>query len=274
MGGFKNLKESDRFIVYKHTNKQNGSSYIGITKTDVETRKYLGYFNSTKFYYALEKYGWDNFETTILEEGLTVDEACEKEKYYIKKFDTLNTGYNLDHGGRYSTHSEESRKKISEAQRNNNHFGGHHHTEAWKKTYGNIMKNYWADPENRKRQSERLTGKSKPKEFGQHLRDYYNEHPEAREARRKASLGRKHTEKTKELLRNQWTQEKRDERAKSITGRKFVTDGRVNHLIHPDDIQSYLNKGFRLGKTQFAKMTEEKREHYRQAALKRHRNNS
>ena len=273
MGGFKNLKESDRFIVYKHTNKQNGSSYIGITKTDIETRKYLGYFNSTKFYYALEKYGWDNFETTILEEGLTVDEACEKEKYYIKKFDTLNTGYNLDPGGRYSTPSEESRKKISEAQRNNNHFGGHHHTKESKNKMSENISKYWSDPENRRKQSERLKGRCKSEETKAKMSEYQNR-PDIKEHKRNLMLGRKHSDDIKRIIKESWTDEKRDKMSRRITGRKFVTDGKVNHLIHPNDIQSYLDKGFRLGKTHFAEMTEEKREHYRQAALKRHQNNS
>ena len=56
------------------------------------------------FFNAIQKYGWDNFEHIILEEGLTEEEAVEKEKYYIALWHTNddNYGYNLTAGGEIS----------------------------------------------------------------------------------------------------------------------------------------------------------------------------
>lgn len=53
-----------------------------------------------KFYNALNKYGPDNFEWSILEDNLLTNEQMnEQEKYWIKKLDTLGNGYNCNCGG-------------------------------------------------------------------------------------------------------------------------------------------------------------------------------
>lgn len=71
------------WTVYKHTNKINGKSYIGITSRKPEQRWgkngiNYGSVNKTHgcFYDAILKYGWDNFTHDILVEGLSYDEAC------------------------------------------------------------------------------------------------------------------------------------------------------------------------------------------------------
>ena len=54
------------FLVYKHTNKENGKVYIGITSQEPKRRwqNGAGYYG-TYFYYAIQKYGWDGFEHDI-----------------------------------------------------------------------------------------------------------------------------------------------------------------------------------------------------------------
>ena len=89
--------------VYCYTGK-NGKKYIGITSRSVEQRaqtngiSYVKEDNS-KFGRAIEKYGFDFFTVEILEENLTLDEAQEKEKYYIDLYDTYYNGYNNTFGG-------------------------------------------------------------------------------------------------------------------------------------------------------------------------------
>lgn len=85
-----------------HTNKINNKRYIGITGQDTPEDRWrngrgyrTGYFKN-----AILKYGWDNFEHEILEDGLTLDEANEKEKYYIQFYNSFGeNGYNLTLGG-------------------------------------------------------------------------------------------------------------------------------------------------------------------------------
>ena len=106
--------------VYCHTNKINGKRYIGITQNKPNRRWQNGYGykdRNSHFYNAIKKYGWENFEHIILEENLTRKEASEKEKYYIRLYNTNNEnyGYNITSGG----DNNFTRNKLTEEQRIN-----------------------------------------------------------------------------------------------------------------------------------------------------------
>ena len=89
------------YKVYCHTNRINGKKYIGITKNSLQKRwrDGQGYKGSTKFYYAILKYGWENFDHELLYENLTEKQAKDKEVELIKKLDTQKNGYNTSSGG-------------------------------------------------------------------------------------------------------------------------------------------------------------------------------
>lgn len=115
-------EENKIYSVYMHTNKLNNKKYIGITNQKPEYRwrsDGSGYFRSPHFWSAIKKYGWENFSHTILENNLTREDACIREKYYIKLYNTTNQeyGYNMTLGGDGSCGwhpSEETIKKRSE----------------------------------------------------------------------------------------------------------------------------------------------------------------
>lgn len=113
-------KNNNLFIVYCHTNKINGKKYVGITSTTPQLRWQNGYgYRANKhFYSAIKKYGWEEFHHEILFEGLTEEEACEKEKYLIKKWNLTNQkkGYNNSYGGEHGKHSLHTREKMRMAQ--------------------------------------------------------------------------------------------------------------------------------------------------------------
>lgn len=95
------------FTIYLHKNKINNKVYIGqtIQKPERRWKNGAGYKSCTVFYNAIQKYGWDNFEHIILEEGeFTQQEADIKEQYYIQLYDStnINKGYNIEQGG-YNT---------------------------------------------------------------------------------------------------------------------------------------------------------------------------
>ena len=110
------MNKNRKFIIYKHTNKINGKCYIGQTCQTLSQRwrKGDGYKSSTYFYHAIKKYGWDNFEHIILECGLNEDEVDEREKFWIKYFNSNNKdfGYNLSDGGNLE-HSFNENHKIN-----------------------------------------------------------------------------------------------------------------------------------------------------------------
>lgn len=113
------------YIVYCHTNKINGKKYIGITKQTPDRRWKNGNgYSAQHFSRAIKKYGWNNFEHTILVSNLTKNQACYYERFYIKKYETIlpENGYNEtlggDGGGMYNKHhTQEAREKISKARK-------------------------------------------------------------------------------------------------------------------------------------------------------------
>lgn len=159
-------KETKLYCVYKHTSP-NGKSYIGITSKKPPEARWSngnGYKrNHPYFWKAICKYGWDNFKHEILFDGLTRQQACEKEKEMIAMYDTTNPdkGYNMTAGGDGKigyVMSEETKHKISESRigkftgednpnygnhkiaGENNPFYGKTHSEETKKKLSELSK--------------------------------------------------------------------------------------------------------------------------------------
>lgn len=108
--------------VYKITNKINGKIYIGITNQGSGTRYRHHWYEArigepSPIHRAMAKYGEANFTLEIIDFANTCDELKEKEKFYIKKFNSMDRsiGYNLTEGGDGTfgrLHSEETKEKI------------------------------------------------------------------------------------------------------------------------------------------------------------------
>ena len=105
-----------RWVIYCHINKLNNKRYVGQTcKKEIKYRfgkNGIEYNNQPKFYRAIQKYGWDNFEHIILEDNTqTQEEANLKEQYYIKHYNTIKADYNCRGGGRDNSNLS---KKINQ----------------------------------------------------------------------------------------------------------------------------------------------------------------
>ena len=108
--------------VYKITNKITGKIYIGITNQGSGARYRHHWYESrigepSPIHRSMAKYGEDNFTLDIIDFAETYEELKEKEKFWIKKFNSTdrNIGYNLTEGGDGTfgrTHSEETKEKI------------------------------------------------------------------------------------------------------------------------------------------------------------------
>jgi transposase len=110
-------------IVYKHTNKINSHIYIGQTTQTLKQRMgedFSGYARKNKngeyftFYYAILKYGPQNFTTDILFEGTVQQEVLDLlEQWFIFTYDTFKNGYNETTGGRGGKRSKDVCDKLS-----------------------------------------------------------------------------------------------------------------------------------------------------------------
>lgn len=94
-------------IIYKATNKINEKKYIGQSKYTLKTRRKRHEQEVSRknwkrlFHNALRKHGFENFNWKVIEE-VPNKKLCEREIYYIDKFDTFNNGYNMTEGGEIS----------------------------------------------------------------------------------------------------------------------------------------------------------------------------
>ena len=113
------------YFLYMHINKINNKKYIGITHQKSPELRWgingRNYSSSPYFYQAILKYGWNNFEHVIIEEGLSKEQACQLEIDLIKKYNTQNKlfGYNILKGGNTPEIPKEIRNKISEGLKGN-----------------------------------------------------------------------------------------------------------------------------------------------------------
>lgn len=94
-----------RGFIYKITNTINGKPYIGQTIQNVKERFYQHCatkcskaVSNMAIHRAIKKYGKSNFTVEVIEE---IDSANlnDREKYWIKYYNSYNNGYNSTKGG-------------------------------------------------------------------------------------------------------------------------------------------------------------------------------
>lgn len=118
--------------IYKIINISNGKIYVGQAVSHILNHKrYRPYGHEGRFrchiseafstkknqsHYlnnAIRKYGVDDFVVELIE-YCEIDKSDERESYYIKELNSLYpNGYNLKNGGNVFTHSDESKKRLS-----------------------------------------------------------------------------------------------------------------------------------------------------------------
>nr|DAQ11211.1 MAG TPA: intron associated endonuclease [Bacteriophage sp.] len=110
-------------FIYLIKNNINGKQYIGQTRRSIEQRMCehqrdaisgRGHYIS----HAIAKYGWDNFTVNVLAETDSIDELNRLEEYYIRKYNTVECGYNLCYGGNSNTMDCEVSKSIHDEKMN------------------------------------------------------------------------------------------------------------------------------------------------------------
>lgn len=128
-------------IIYKAENLTNGKVYIGKTVYYLNYRKSQHESDakrkaSSHFHKSLLKYGFDNFEWSVLTECDDRNKLNYIEKLYIAVYKKTNILYNLTNGGDGrdgSKASEETRKKMSEMRKGEKNANYGNHPIPWNK---------------------------------------------------------------------------------------------------------------------------------------------
>tara|TARA_R110000796_G_C14367699_1_gene413604 strand:+ start:54 stop:716 length:663 start_codon:yes stop_codon:yes gene_type:complete len=145
-------------VIYLTTNLTNGRKYIGKDRNNLKS--YLG--GGTGIRKAIKKYGRVNFKKEILETCSSIEELSIKEIEYLIKYDACNNplfynktnkSYGAIYGRKGLPHTKETKKKISEAQKNNKNALGHTKNKESKIKIGEA------------------NSKPKPKDFGKKISD-------------------------------------------------------------------------------------------------------
>lgn len=121
------------FSVYVHK-MPNGKVYVGITGKDPRERwkNGKGYSQNKHLTNAIKLYGWENIEHIIVAEGLTKEQAAEKEKRLIAEYraNEFAYGYNQSTGGEFP--AEGSKWTDEMKQRHSDRFKGRRISEEHK----------------------------------------------------------------------------------------------------------------------------------------------
>ena len=94
-----------RGFIYKITNTINSKSYIGQTIQNVKERFYQHCatecskaVSNMAIHRAIKKYGKSNFTVEVIEEVESTN-LNDRERYWIRYYDSYNNGYNSTEGG-------------------------------------------------------------------------------------------------------------------------------------------------------------------------------
>lgn len=106
-------------LIYKITNKLNGKSYIGKTVQEFERRcRPQAYKSCVALSAAFTKYGWENFDKSIIEDNVDENQLASREEYWIKFYKTMvPNGYNIiELYEGLNRYTDETKQKISNSR--------------------------------------------------------------------------------------------------------------------------------------------------------------
>lgn len=169
-------------IIYVIANTFNDKLYVGQTRKDLIERwnshilKGVHQKKPIHIDAAMKKYGKENFCMYVVDTADSFEELMEKEKEWIKKLDTMNTGYNHNPGGIYRKDcsvSEETRRKNSERMKGEKHFNyGKHLREDTRKKISESVWKFQQQPG----YVHPCTGKPRTDDVKRKVKDHWNKH--------------------------------------------------------------------------------------------------
>lgn len=201
--------------IYKITNLINNKSYIG-QSINIEGR-FVSHKKNKRSSLELQKdiisYGIENFSFDIIEE-CKLEELNEKETFWINYYDSYNFGYNKTKGGKGSVgfkHSEKSKELIKK-----NHAKHITRTKEGELSF-------------RLKMSKIMSKEGNP----MYKKDPWNK-------------GKKMSKEYKEKLSKVISERLKGE-GNPCFGKKAINNGNISKYVNKDDIDYYLNNGWKLG---------------------------
>ena len=205
-------------IIYLLTNTVNGKQYVGQTRSKLHER-WSGHCKSARrgstayLHNAIRKYGPEVFTHTVLEET-TPEEVNDREMYWIATLNTKESGYNMTDGGEsgwsYVNEYLKTHDDVESARRKklkNRIFTEEHRARL---SISNRNRTYDMSPEACARRSESQRNKKMPKSFTEKNRQ--------RMLTNNPFKGKKHSEETREKMRERWRRWRETKEAKETKG--------------------------------------------------------
>lgn len=159
--------------IYRWVNNVNNKIYIGQTIHFYDRiSQYKNGKGTPLINRALQKYGFDNFDIDVME-YCQPENLDNREQYWINYYQSYdsNKGYNICSVASSTKgfhHSEETKSLLRELSKardfhlfgEKNGMYGKHHSEEWRETHSQFLKEQWKNPEYRQKQSERMSGEN------------------------------------------------------------------------------------------------------------------
>lgn len=169
--------------IYKFTHIASGRCYIGQTVQNPNQRR-LEHISDSKyttkeyhFHNAIRKYGIDAFTFDVIAEASSLEELNLLEEKYVDQYDSINNGFNIRQAGNNKFHSNESKQRMSDAQKAAHARRRAEGRDTWTRADGGPMKG-------KSHPNKGGTSKLKGKMKGKTWEEIYG--PEVAEARRKS----------------------------------------------------------------------------------------
>lgn len=112
------MKKLETYTVYGHCNLTNGKWYVGMTSQEPKKRwkNGLGYQKQPKMWNDIIGTDWNtNWIHTVFDTFYNREDALDYEAFLMGMFDTIENGYNISSYSSAHSHSEETKRKMSEA---------------------------------------------------------------------------------------------------------------------------------------------------------------
>lgn len=207
-------------VIYCLTCQVNGKVYIGETinfDKRMVAYKTLQCKGQPHIYNALKSHGVENFLYEIIDYGISQSDLNELEKYHmaLSKSQDREYGYNTrGGGGARGRHSEESKRKNSDAHKGKNKSPWSEDTKK-KRAEWRLLNP--VTQETRNKLSEKGKGRKHTEEAkikmaetkkGNTIWKGRKHSPETKAKMSSLAKGRKATEETKEILKQRWKERK------------------------------------------------------------------